>query len=214
MAQYQYIDVFSILNVTDIRNLGDASDPVLEAVDNPAGLEERDRRRDWPAMTRSVEVVLEGRTQIQAFRDFLTARYGRCVPFWMPTYNHDFRPISASSYELTVRRTELEDGYTHQEGPPATPHQTHRYVYFLMDDGEHYQDIGGVGDGITTDGDTEILTAGSAWPVDDDLLPSYDLCCWMDLVRLDSDQIELNWVSRDLVTAVMPMRLVVPEVKA
>ncbi len=60
----------------------------------------------YPLIDRPYSLMMEGRPRIQLFRSWLGGKYGRVIPFWVPTWRRDF--ALANSYvplstQLTIR---------------------------------------------------------------------------------------------------------------
>jgi hypothetical protein len=136
--------------------------------------------------------VMEGRTQIQEYRDFLTARKGQCVPFWFPTWRFDLPIVS----DITVGSTLLvisRIGYTKFVfGPNAR-----EYVRLVDANGNFYY--------------RKILTATDGTPTEtlgldatmSTLIPATRPVSFLTLCRLATDEPELLWHNTNLAEATL-----------
>ncbi len=131
---------------------------------------------------RSFSLMFEGRTELQAARDFLDARAGRLVPFWMPTWNRDFvltGDLASNAPAMVVKAR----GYTAKEYPfPAR-----KYVAFLHPSGTKiYRKITSASASTTT----ETLTLDSAPGV---AVPAGTMVSFLVLCRLADDAVSIKW---------------------
>jgi hypothetical protein len=136
--------------------------------------------------------LLDGRTEIQTYRDFIAARRGALVPVWVPTWNRDLEmdtDLSAGNVNLSISKI----GYTKFMFPTAA----RRHIAFLLADGtRHYRRITGASEG----GSNEVLTLDSSIGV---LIPKATMVSLLTLCRLAKDEPELTWHNRDLAEAVL-----------
>lgn len=134
---------------------------------------------------------LHGRREIEEFRAFLQARKGACVPFWVPTWQHDLvlaADIGAGIAGLKI----LNMGYTKfMWADPAR-----RYLAIFALDGSQrraYRKIVSSAEGTPH----ETLTLDGAVIPSGQLLADQVLVSFLTLVRLAADDPELIWHSRD-----------------
>jgi hypothetical protein len=136
--------------------------------------------------------LLDGRTEIQSYRDFIAARKGALVPVWVPTWNRDLEmdaDLSAGNMNLSISKI----GYTKFMFPTVA----RRHIAFLLADGtRHYRKITGASEGSSN----EVLTLDGSIGV---LIPKATMVCFLTLVRLATDEPELVWHNRDLAEAVL-----------
>ena len=139
--------------------------------------------------------VMHGRAEIDAFRQWLAARKGACVPFWMPSWQHDLvmaEDVVPGVAGLQAQKT----GYAKYQYPQAS----RRYLCFTILDGtgaKYYRKV------IAADesANRETLTLDSA---PDALIPAeHCMVSFLMLVRLSTDDPELVWHSRDVAEVVL-----------
>jgi hypothetical protein len=137
--------------------------------------------------------LMEGRAEIQAYRDFTAARKGALVPFWVPTWRHDLQmatDLTAGNVNLSV----VKIGYT--KFMFSTP--ARRHLAFLLADGtKFYRKATAAAEGT----DTETLTLDSSIGV---LVPAAStMVSFLTLCRLAVDDPELTWHTRDVAEAIL-----------
>ena len=154
-------------------------------VQDRAGISRSELEFDW---------FLDGRSEIAVFQAFLLARKGRAVPFWVPSWRHDLvlnQDAGAIDTSITVKAT----GFTkYQFGQTSR-----RQVAFILSDGTMiYRRITGSND---PGNGTEVLTLDSALGV---AVPAATtMVCFLHLVRLASDAVEVLWHHQTLAEASM-----------
>lgn len=139
--------------------------------------------------------LMEGRAEIQAYRDFIAARKGALVPFWVPTWRHDLQmSVDLASGNVNLSVTKI--GYT--KFMFSTP--ARRHLAFLLADGtKYYRKVTAAAEST----DTETLTLDSSISV---LVPAAStMLCFLTLCRLAVDDPELAWHNRDLAEAVLDL---------
>ena len=132
--------------------------------------------------------LMEGRTEIQTYLDFLAAQKGSLVPFWCPSWQHDL-VMSVDLAALSVSLVVVKMGYTQfMFADPAR-----RHLAFLLDDGtKHYRKVIATAEGAQT----ETLTLDSGISV---LVPALStMLGFLRLVRLAVDDPELAWHTREV----------------
>jgi hypothetical protein len=137
--------------------------------------------------------LMEGRAEIQTYRDFIAARKGALVPFWVPTWQHDLQmatDLVSGNPNLSV----VNIGYTKFMFP--TP--ARRHLAFILADGtKYYRKVTAATEGT----DTETLTLDSSIGV---LVPAAStMVSFLTLCRLAVDDPELAWHTRDVAEAVL-----------
>jgi hypothetical protein len=136
--------------------------------------------------------LMEGRTEIQVYRDFIAARKGALVPVWVPTWNRDLE-MDADLTGLNVNLSISKIGYTKFMFPTVA----RRHVAFLLADGtKYYRKITGASEGPNN----EVLTLDSSISV---LIPKGTMVSFLTLCRLAVDDPELTWHNRDVAEAVL-----------
>jgi hypothetical protein len=136
--------------------------------------------------------IMEGRAEIQQYRDFVAARRGRAVPCWLPSWRRDFALVSdllAGASSLVIQRV----GYTRQ----AFPFSARRHLAVILPNRtQFYRKVTAASEASAT----ETLTIDSALPV---AVAASAMVCQLVLVRLDADDPQLTWRTRDVAEAAL-----------
>ncbi len=137
--------------------------------------------------------LMEGRAEIQSYRDFIAARKGALVPFWVPSWQHDLlmaADLMAGNVSLLVSKI----GYAKFMFPTVA----RRHIAFLLADGtKFYRKVTAAVEGT----DTETLTFDSSIGV---LVPAAStMVSFLTLCRLAVDDPELTWHTRDVAEAIL-----------
>jgi hypothetical protein len=151
-------------------------------------------RSGVPIVTHSsVEVLLEGRAEIDAFLDFRELRKGKAKPFWIPTWQHDFT-LENTITDVAAGMVIKWIGYTRF----MFDNLARRYVAFLFSDGTRiYRKIIGATDG----GATESITLDSA--LGRAVAPGDCVISFLCFVRASNDGIQLEWDTTGVAGAVL-----------
>lgn len=139
------------------------------------------------------------RTEAKAIRDFLDARRGRAVPFWLPSYQKDLTLAVdgvATGIILTVDHVRYAQLLFGDVG-------ARRHVALHLPGGAFaFHKVTAATD--PGNGLTETLTVSPALAV---AYPkATTLVCFLKFCRLDEDEVELTWLSRDHADAVIHCR--------
>ncbi len=134
---------------------------------------------------------LKGRELIAQYLGWLYERAGMSNPFWMPTFRQDLKPISKQGEQLTVAGHEYTDLYA-----PADSRIDLAFVYF--DNTVVLRRI------ISSDtaGDDDLLYLDANVPT----LTNVRYLSFLRRVILDSDDLELAWVTDDVVRVAFAVR--------
>lgn len=159
----------------------------LEILDYETGAAWVDDISGLAALLKSWHWTLASRAEVVALRAWLHARAGRLVPFWSPTQGDDIEvlaPIGASDTAITIRNI----GYKRY----IDGRVDRRHVVIETKAGtRYYRTITAASE---IDDDTEMLAIDSALGA---TIQVADLkrVRFMHLVRLDSDDVEIEWYS-------------------
>ncbi len=138
--------------------------------------------------------LMEGRAEIQAYRDFITARKGTVVPFWVPTWKHDMELVADilnTGNTLTISRM----GYT--KFMFAQPARRHLAIFLPGSSTPYYRKITAASEAAST----ETLTLDANIPVT--VPKDGSMVSFLTLVRLAVDDPELAWHNRDVAEALL-----------
>jgi hypothetical protein len=143
--------------------------------------------------------TLLDRAQIAAFRAWYALRKGRQNPFWISSWRHDLiqaATLEAGNVNLVIEKT----GYAKYQ----FPHLARRYLCFHMLDGsgiQYYRKIDSASEGATT----ETLVLSSALSASVAIPAGGCMISFLRLVRLDTDEQELTWHSRDVAETMLEL---------
>jgi len=166
-------------------------------LDSDTGIIEFDVQSEEPVMSRDARFLLIGRDNINMFLAFIADRAGRLAPFWLQANDRGFElaePASADDSEITIEPI----GYEYA----LSDSNAREHIELKTVDGTVIrQRITAV---QTLPNGNEQLTLGSAIPVDISA-STLDRCSWLELVRLDSDEIALHWLTAECVEVTVPI---------
>ena len=148
--------------------------------------------RSGVAIGRSAGLItLSGRQEIADYRAWLALRKGRHHAFWLPTWQNDLvlnATINAGTPSLAIEQT----GYINFQYARAC----RRYLAFIMLDGTGRKFYRKVTDAVRV-GSVETLTLDNFLDENNDIQPGSVMLSFLNLVRLDNDEPELQWYTRD-----------------
>lgn len=163
---------------------------LLQIVDAGTGPVYTDDRADGPIITQSHRWLLDGRAQIDAFRQWLYARRGRLSAFWLPTFAQDFALVAdVGSLALTIDVEHCD--YTLAIAQAIN----RRDIRIELHSGAvYYRRILG---SVEVSGTVERLTIDAALGA---LVTPAQVrsISYMAPVRLDADAVEIAWARHDL----------------
>jgi len=163
----------------------------FDTIDQQTGAIVWDQTEEYPRIQRAYTWLLNGRTQILAFREMLGRLRGRAKPLWVPTWHDDFvvqRPIGAADTGIAV----LENEFRQMVG--ADPSRD-RIMIRLRDGTIFYRKIVG----LSSDGTLALLTMDAALGRE---VPLGDVKTIHLLMRsrLATDTVTLTWKSGEAAT--------------
>lgn len=185
-TQYQGFDVLEVEPSFDDPQTHRARN--LYRMDPGTGKVSITDRSGVPVNTRkNFRWVMDGRAEIQVYRDFIANRKGACVPFWVPTWRFDL-PMASDLPIGNAGLTINSIGYTKY----VFASNARRYVAFIMPDRtKFYRHITGSSDG----GATESLGLDSTFAF---IVPAATMVCFLTLARLADDKPRLRWHNNNL----------------
>ncbi len=134
--------------------------------------------------------LLDGRSEVEEFQQFLFARKGALIPFWVPTWQHDLildADVGSSDTVITIKGT----GYASL----MFPHTARRHLAFLLNDGSGtkiYRDVIDAVPGGATETITVAAPPGIALPKASTKISFLALC------RLAVDDPEMLWHTTEI----------------
>lgn len=157
---------------------------VVEDLDNGAAPPVVDDLTGYPDLVRPMRWLVGSRAEVKALRRWIHARAGRAVPFWLPTWREDLeqtQTLAALGTQLTIRHVEFARFVA---GRPAR-----RDLMIVHANGTTFyrrivssSEINDGEEGLTLDASLGVIANPG------DLRISF-----VDLVRLDSDTVEIVW---------------------
>lgn len=142
--------------------------------------------------------LLDGRSQIDAFRQWLYARAGRLTAFWLPTFALDFEVVANIGSSATTIDVE-QAGYT-ENLARGIGRQDIRIE--LHSGTVYYRRITGSSE---ISADVERLTINSALGTAVSISEIRSIS-FMSLARLDADAVEIAWSRHDVAEAALTTR--------
>jgi hypothetical protein len=137
---------------------------------------------------------METRAEIDLFRAFRAERKGKLVPFWLPTWHHDF--VLAEDVLSTAGSVNVFNiNYTRHQ---FDVNETWRRHLAFIKIGVGIQFIKRI-DGSTEGINTELITFPDAVGVG--MLANQWMLSFLTLCRLDQDEILLHWHSKNCAEA-------------
>lgn len=157
---------------------------VVEELDNGTAPPVVDDLTGYPDIVRPMRWLVGTRAEAKALRRWVHARAGRAVPFWLPTWREDLeqtQTLAALGTQLTVRHVEFSRFVA---GRPAR-----RDLMIIHTNGSTFfrrvlsaSEINDDEEGLTLDASLGVIANPG------DLRISF-----LDLVRLDTDTVEVVW---------------------
>lgn len=139
-----------------------------------------------------------GKAQVVAFKAWLDARHGQAVPFWIPSWRQDLL-LAEGMTAVDGGASILPCGYTLH----AFPSKARRHLAIFYGANVAYRSVLAASDL----GDHESLTLSGSPGF---ALPKGAWLCYLHLVRLASDELEIVWHTDELAECSFPY-LEVPE---
>lgn len=141
---------------------------------------------------RTLKYILQGMTEINIFRKWLHRRGGRQKPFWIPSFEDDLRVSQTTLISTSILI--YDDNY-------LTFSSTRKHICIFFTDGTFVTrtiNSAAQQDALQTNLQLDV-TLGS-------ILPStIKRISYLSLRRLDTDKVDLNWLSNRTITADIPV---------
>lgn len=175
----------------DERGVDDSYEHRMDFIDFGSGVVDWNAPWDNIRIKRGFELVLDGLQDIWEHREWLHRRAGRLRPFYMPTFENNFKLLSQGN---------VADSFRAERNDYSTQSTARNTIAFKM-----------------TDGSYEIRTAtGAVVNVADELEVTFtpnldrdaseiDEINFFGLKRLSSDRIELEWQPNNVVFTTVPI---------
>jgi hypothetical protein len=191
----QGTETADLLELEPSRN-GDvnaAFEPRASRLDSPSGAIATVARSQAPAVTWNPFVwICDGRDEAAEMLEFLSARSGRLVPCFVPTWQRDLvltEPIAADATEIRIRKSGYTEFLFDRVG-------RHKLALLLFDGQKAYVSV----TAAEVDGDEEVLTLAEAPGI---AVPLNSMVSFHRYVRLSGDEPELIWHTTDVAEAAL-----------
>lgn len=194
-AQYRTLPVCPF--VPSWEEVADGYDSKWLRLDNDTGVIEFDVQSLEPVMTRDARFLLIGRDAIDTFLAFLSTRAGRLAPFWLAANDRGFELSAPAAADAAVIVIEPIDYEYSLQGSAARTH-----VEMITTEGTVIRRMIMAVETLPTG--EEKLTLDAPLGVDISAA-ALNRCAWLELVRLDSDEVNLHWVSTDCLQVNLPI---------
>ncbi|MFO0244494.1 MAG: hypothetical protein ACK53H_03820 [Betaproteobacteria bacterium] len=172
---------------------------LAEVLDYETGITAVDDSGARPFIRRAFDFRFTSRAEITAFKGWLAARAGRLVAFWQPSWETSIVPTRKILSNQTVM-TLAARGYALYFNP--MPGRTE--AAFLHKNGTwYYRTILSFGAGTTSDEETMTLDQTFGFDANPE---DWLAITFLEKSRLDSDQIELHWISDRIVESALPVK--------
>lgn len=190
---------YDVLPIEPSRDgtISETSTREFSVVESDSGLDEVVGFWDQPRPVRPITWVAHGDEAIAELNDFIEARRGRIVPFWLPSFQADLtlaqNLTQGSRFPVFLSigytsRLFVGSGYRRHLGfiAPGIPFEFHRVT------------------AASDNGSTETLTivppAQRLWT------PDASVVCFLKLCRLEDDAASIDYLSRGVARAVITCR--------
>lgn len=166
-------------------------------LDNETGLIEFDIQSEEPVYSREIKHLFIGREAIDDALSFLSSRSGRLSPFWIAANDRGFElsaPAASGQNYLLIEPISYEYSL---KGSSARSH-----VELITTSGTVIRRM--ITSVETLPSGEEKLTLDSSVP-EEIAAATLNRCAWLELVRLDSDEITLHWVTGECLELTLPI---------
>jgi len=157
-------------------------------------------KHNFSKTTRACEFLSLNRSRVKQFRDVLYYAEGRWKEFWYATFDNDINiltTVSSGDPTLLIKKI----GYTKY----VNLNSLRAHLRIQLKNGTiYYRQIVG-NDDINTAPGTEVITVDTPYPVQFEPT-DIKFASFMPLCRLDSDSIELSWVTMTVANTTLPIR--------
>lgn len=181
---------------TDSRGITDQISTRADVIDADLGVIKEFAPWTFNRKTRPYRTVLQGAAAAWEYREWLHRRAGRYRPFWAPTFEDDFTLLSSGALTTTISVTddgfsELADNRSHiaveVAGGTILPREILSYTQ--------------PSEGVVT------LTLNESLGIN---ATSVERICYLGLMRLDTDRVELQWNGDGICVSEVPVIEVSP----
>ncbi|AVI05141.1 hypothetical protein [Vibrio phage VP06] len=170
--------------------------PSVQKLDFGIKARTQKKKYDFPEVSREILVKLHSAKEALDFKKFLSYLGGKQKPFWYVSHWVDFLPagVTTTNTELRVRDIGLVEYYS---GAP-----TRKWIAIKPKDGDWlYRSVSSVAKGTVIEGvpANEVITVDTALPFAFSA-ETVDKVCLLTPVRLEHDDVVLNWENMQYIT--------------
>jgi hypothetical protein len=164
----------------------------MVVLDNESGLISQYAPWDNLRIGRSFELILEGLQEVWEMRQWLDRRAGKLTPFWMPTFENNLKVLNTGTVVDSLEVVNAD--YSVQSSARKT-------IVIKKTDGSYVfrEIIDAIFNAISGNED---LTLDSSLNFD---ASEIDEVNFIGLKRLNSDQIEFDWLANNVVSVTLPI---------
>lgn len=196
-----YSETGDYLNYPVLTKLTEASDDLvvdvsrnMNVVDNKSGRRYYADLSGYSRRSRPHRFVCDGITEVVELFNWLTARRGRVNPFWLPTQQRDFtvtQNISAAATQIMV--TNQQHNLVH--GQPGRNH-----VFIKLKNGTVFHRRISAVEVVNVSNERITINASLGIVVN---IADIEIACYLQLMRLSSDAVEVRFDTDSIVTCVV-----------
>jgi len=168
----------------------------IDVTDYGTGVVKYAAPHTYTELVRTVRFFVEDLDNIWDFKKFLHRRAGKVRPFWLPTFEPDFKVTSIGALGPSF----LVEDYWHS----GQSYQRVHIIVFLNSGSYFFRTI--IGADVTASEETEI-TVDSSMGVDAN---DIDYISYMGQTRFDTDKIKIKWLQDFKIIADIPTREIKP----
>lgn len=181
---------FDVLELEPDRGsgTGEEIERKVFVLDSITGIRTAEAADPSAASVREFAWITFDRTEAKALRDFIDARQGRAVPFWVPAWEEDFT-IVGDFFAANTILTFVSMGYTAQVFPAGN---VRRHIALRHAGGTftYHKAIASVDNGNGTE------TVTLEQPLGVPVTGATTLAASLHFVRLEDDTVEIEWAGQ------------------
>lgn len=196
-----YTETADYLGYAVLRLLSEASEELaieysrnMSVFDSQTGSRSYRDVSGFARRTRPHRFVCEGMSEVTDLFNWLAARRGRANPFWYPTHQQDFQVLS----NITSGATQINVANLKHTLAHGQPGRNHLFIK-LRNGTVFYRRITSI---VEINSTTERLTISSALGTAV-AIADIEIACYLQLMRLSSDTVEISYNTDDKITCVV-----------
>lgn len=163
----------------------------IDLLDNKTGVVDYFAPWSNPKLSREFDIILEGLEEIWEHREWLHRRGGKLRPFYMPTYEYNFRVCNTGMISNVV--DVVDENYANQASARTN------ITVFMKDGTRTFNQI--TGTDTPTPGEVQLTLAS---PINE-LAEDIESIQFIGLKRLSSDRISFTWHQNNVAITQVPL---------